>query len=217
MVALQQDSEQTPDDGFRIMRRKLLLVEGEDERRVFGVLVRQMWIDDVQIHPYGGKNQLRPFLKNLVVDTNFPNLSSIAVVMDADTNSDAAKDRIRGALETSGLPAPRSALSPMSDGGLTVSFLVVPHESGSGALEDVVLASVADDPAIECTDSFLECIRATDLPGPNPTHLSKAKVHVFLASRERPDLRLGEAAERGGIWRFEAESFDSLKQLLTAM
>ena len=216
MDMVQQASTQS-DGEFRIMRSKLLLVEGQEERRVFGVLSRQMEINDVQIHPYGGKNQLRSFLNNLVVDTNFPYLSSIAVVMDADTDSDAARDRIRGALDSAGLPTPRSALSPTPNGVLTVSFLIVPHESGSGALEDVALASVSDDPAIECIDGFLECIRAADLPGPNPTHLSKAKVHVFLASRERPDLRLGEAAERGGIWRLDAASFIPLKRLLSLM
>ena len=48
---------------------------------------------------------------------------------------------------------------------------------------------------------------------PNPRWVSKARVHAFLASRDRPDLRLGEAAERG-IWRFESEAFRPLIDLL---
>lgn len=216
MVASQQDSGRLT-SSFRISHQKLLLVEGEDERSVFDALARQLEIDDVQIHPYNGREQLRPFLRNLVADPNFSNLSSIAIEMDADTNSDAARDRIRGALDSAELPTPRSPLLPESNGGLTVSFLVVPNGSYSGALEDVVLASVSDDPAIECVDQFFEYVGDTGLTGPNPTHMSKARVHPFLASRHRPDLRLGEAAQRGEVWRFESESFDSLKLLLTSM
>ena len=217
MVASQQDAQPRAADGFRISRLKLLLVEGEDERRVFTALAGQLGTRDVQIHPYRGRERLRPFLRNLAADPNFSDLSSIAIVMDADTDSDAARDRIVGALSSADLPTPRSPLVPESDGGLTASFLIVPHGSDSGALEDVVLASVSDDPAIECIDQFFKCISETGLIGPNPTHLSKARVHAFLASRHRPDLRLGEAAQRGGVWRFEDEAFDSLKRLLTSM
>ena len=215
-MASQQDY-QWQDDIYQITRRKLLLVEGTDELRVFVALARELGVDDVQIYPYGGKNRLRLFLRNLVADPNFSDLSSIAIEMDADKNSNAAMDSIRGALESVGLPAPRFALTPESNGSLSVSFLVLPHGSDSGALEDVVLASVSDDPAIKCVDQFFECIGDTDLTGPNPTHLSKARVHAFLATRHRPDLRLGEAAQRGGVWRFEDAAFDSLKQLLMAM
>jgi hypothetical protein len=46
-----------------------------------------------------------------------------------------------------------------------------------------------------------------------PQDLSKAKVHAFLASRREPDLRLGEAAEKG-YWPLDSESFTSIKELL---
>ena len=40
-------------------------------------------------------------------------------------------------------------------------------------IEDVCLESVRTDPAIECVDGYFECIRKTDLPGPNEVRMAK--------------------------------------------
>ena len=83
-------------------------------------------------------------------------------------------------------------------------------------IEDVCLDSVSDDPAMECIDRYLECIEESDTPGPRQAWRPKARAHAFLASRDRPDLRIGEAADRG-IWRFERLAFDPLKDLLMTL
>ena len=80
-------------------------------------------------------------------------------------------------------------------------------------IEDVCLESVKADPAIDCVDGYFECIRQTNVPGPKEVRMAKARLHAFLASREEPHLRLGEAADKG-IWDFEADAFRPLKDLL---
>ncbi len=80
-------------------------------------------------------------------------------------------------------------------------------------MEDVCLNSVADDPVMECVEQYFACVGQTNIQGPRQVWRSKARVHAFLASRDRPDLRLGEAAERG-IWRFDSEAFRPLIDLL---
>ncbi len=79
-------------------------------------------------------------------------------------------------------------------------------------IEDVCLDSVKSDPAVDCVDRYFECLRETNRV-PKDSWLAKARLHAYLASRERPDLRLGEAAEKG-IWDFEADVFRPLKDLL---
>ena len=54
---------------------------------------------------------------------------------------------------------------------------------------------------------YINCIKKS---GHSPNNIDKAKVHSWLASREKPDLRLGEAAECG-YWPFDEKSFDPYK------
>ena len=57
---------------------------------------------------------------------------------------------------------------------------------------------VADDPAMHCVDEYFRCLedQGIDL---KETAIPKARLHAFLASRERPGLRLGEAADKNDI------------------
>ncbi len=201
------------DDELRIERPKQVLVEGNDEVRLFGALVRHLGISDIQVSQYKSKYNLRAFLRTFTALSGFASVKSLAVVADVNSNRNGAEDRIRGALSAVGLPIPRRPLEVLTQDKVRVCYLVVPHEAESGMIEDVCLESVESDPAIDCVDGYFECIEQTNVDGPREVWLAKARLHAFLASRERPDLRLGEAAD-AGIWDFEADSFRPLKTLL---
>ncbi|MDE0002966.1 MAG: hypothetical protein OXQ29_09755 [Rhodospirillaceae bacterium] len=198
---------------LRIEQPKQVLVEGNDEVRLFGVLAQHLGISDFQINQYRGRDNLRPFLKALPLLAGFENINSLAVVADANSNRNATEQRIRAALSAAGLPSPRRPLEVLAQDNMRVCYLVVPHDAASGMIEDVCLASVGADPAIECVERYFECIRQTDLPGPKKVRMAKARLHAFLASREEPHLRLGEATD-AGIWDFGADAFRPLKDLL---
>ena len=197
---------------WRIEKPKLLLVEGIDEVRLFGALAKDIGAEDVQIRDYQGKGNLRRFLGVLPQIPGYSDLESIGVTRDADENSDSAAKRVRDALRAAGFPVPDSPLESTDDGRISVRYLIIPHGE-TGALEDVCLASVAEDPAMACVESYFGCIERSELDGPRATWMSKAKVHAFLSSRENPALRLGEAAARG-VWSFDAPAFDPLKSVL---
>lgn len=199
-------------DAWRIEKPKLLLVEGIDEVRLFRALAKHIGAEDVQIRPYQGKDNLRPFLRVLPQIPGYSDLESIGVTRDADENSDNAAKSVRDALGAAGLPIPNSPLESANDGKIAVRYLIIPHGE-TGALEDVCLASVNEDPAMACVNGYFDCIEQSELDGPRATWMSKAKVHAFLSSREDPALRLGEAAERG-VWPFDAPVFSPLKSVL---
>ena len=199
-------------DAWRIEKPKLLLVEGIDEVRLFEALAKNIGAEDVQIRDYQGKGNLRPFLRVLPRIPGYSELESIAVTRDADDDGDNAAQSARDALGAAGFPVPNSPLESAYDGRLSVRYLIIPHGE-TGALEDVCLASVAEDPAMVCVESYFGCIERSALDGPKEKWMSKAKVHAFLSSRENPALRLGEAAERG-LWSFDAPAFDPLKSVL---
>ena len=196
-----------------IEKPKLLVVEGDDEVRIFGALLNHLEVSDTDIRSIRGVDNLRIHLKTLSSLRDFGRVRSLAVVVDADMDRGARRDQIRGALRDAGLPAPPEPLSQTSDDQLKVAYLIVPHESPGTMIEDVCLESVSTDPVIECLDGYFECISQTGVPGPRPHWKTKARTHAFLASRERPDLRLGEAAQNG-VWDFDSDAFSPLRDLL---
>ena len=200
-------------DAWRIEKPKLLLVEGIDEVRLFEALAKNIGAEDVQIRDYQGKGNLRRFLGVLPQIPGYSELESIAVTRDADDDGDNAAQSVRDALGAAGFPVPDSPLESANDGRINVRYLIIPPNGGTGALEDVCLASVDEDPAMVCVESYFGCIERSALDGPMEKWIAKAKVHAFLSSRENPALRLGEAAERG-LWSFDAPAFDPLKSVL---
>ncbi len=65
-------------------------------------------------------------------------------------------------------------------------------------LEDLCLAALADDPAMCCVDEYFRCLEDQKIV-PKQVALPKARLHTFLASRGKPGLRLGEAAQSNDI------------------
>ena len=198
---------------LEITQPKQVIVEGNDEIRVFNSLSKHLNIQDLEVRHYGGSGNLRRFLKTFRVSSEFELVRSLAVVADANSDRASREQRIHGALSNAGLPVPTKPLEAVSNGDLKVAYLVVPHDVEGTMIEDVCLDSVKIDSAIECVDLYFECVSQADIQGPREVWMSKARVHAFLASRDRPDLRLGEAAEKG-IWEFDTNAFLPLKDLL---
>jgi hypothetical protein len=78
-------------------------------------------------------------------------------------------------------------------------------------LEDLCLKAVVQDPAMLCVEQYFECLQQEELPLPD--NISKAKAQVFLASRRKAGLRLGEAAQ-AGYWPWEAKAFEQVRDFL---
>ena len=95
-----------------------------------------------------------------------------------------------------------------------VTVMIMPGQGRRGALEDLCLEAVVDDPAMTCVDQFFECLQSESISHPKNT--PKAKVQTFLASRPHERLRLGEAAEKG-YWPWDSEAFEEVKVFLAQM
>ncbi len=203
-------------DDLKIKQPKQIIVEGNDEIRVFKSLSKCLNIQDLEVQHYGGTPKLRQFLKTFRSLSDFRLVRSLAIVADANSNRNGREQRIQGALSNAGLPVPPRPLEAVSNGDLKVAYLVVPHNVEGTMIEDVCLDSVKTDPAMECVDLYFECISQAEMQGPREVWMSKARVHAFLASRDRPDLRLGEAAEKG-IWEFDTDAFLPLKDLMSIL
>lgn len=193
---------------------KMLLVEGDSDRRFFEALLGKLsTARTVQVESFGGKYGLRGFLRLLQNSPEYSTIESLGITRDADESSRAAFQSIRDILTSAGLDAPTEPNLP-TRGKPRVSVFILPDCESRGMLETLCLSAVADDAAMACVDTYLKCLEASaklQLKSPE-----KTRAHAFLASRERPELRVGEAAE-AGHWPLESPVFAPLKSFLRAL
>lgn len=190
---------------------KQLLVEGRDEQEFFRELLKFLEIEDIQIHSYGGKDNLGNFINNFVDVVGFESVDSIGVVQDADENAQSALQSVKGRLQNANLPVPATFLHPAGE-SIRVRIFVMPDNQSNGALENLCLSALDGDTAMVCVNDFMDCLKSNCVSPPE-NRLAKARLNCFLASREEPDTRLGIAAAKGYLpWSHPA--FSDLAQFL---
>jgi hypothetical protein len=194
----------------RIEQPNLLVVEGKDEELFFGAFIKTCGLQGIQVMPIGGKEQLRKNLKALVNTPGFSDITSLGVVRDADSDPKAAFQSVCDALQNANLLIPKCPLKPVGKNP-RVAVLILPRGNEHGALEDLCLKAVAQYPALCCVEQYFQCLHQQGVP--EPRNLSKAKVQVFLASREEAGKRLGEAAQAGYL-PLEHEAFEEVRDFL---
>lgn len=178
----------------KIEKPNVLVVEGREEELFFGALIQHLGLQSIQTMPIGGKEQLLRNLKALVASPGFSEVITLGVVRDVNADPGAAFQSVYNALQAVNLPALGRPLVLVGRRP-RVSVMILPEEGTPGMLEDLCLSAVVQDPAMLCVEQYFECLKQEELSLPD--NISKAKVQVFLASRHKAGLRLGEAAQAG--------------------
>ncbi len=198
---------------FRIEKPKFLIVEGKDDECFFCAFIEYLGLSDIQVAGIGGKDKIKGNLKALIREPNFPQVVSLGVVRDADLNPKDAFISVRNALLAAGLSSPKKPLSTVK-GPPKVSIMIIPSPTQNGSLEDLCLEAVANDPAQICANQYFDCLRSQNIDPPK--ELSKARVRVFLSSREDPTLLLGISAQKG-YWPFDNKAFASIRKFVQSL
>lgn len=198
----------------KIEKEKLLIVEGDDEYRVFQKIFNELEITTLQLIPHGGKNALPSYLKNVLIKDPMyirSEISTIGIIRDADSNAKAAFQSVCSALENCGLSKPQRE-NEKTTGNPGVAILILPGNLKTGSLEDVFLDSISNTPLFECIEKYFECVK--EKQGSVPNQISKAKVHTYLASNiHDPDKRLGESVH-AGIWDLNHSAFTKIIEFI---
>lgn len=199
-----------------ITATRLIAVEGKEELLCLSALKDELGIDNIEIRPLDGIHPFSTKLKSLTLTPGFISVVSLGIMRDANSNASATFQSVCTALRNVGLPVPTQPLTPVKAvrGKPQVVVLIVPHGASTGMLEDICLQSVGGDPAMTCVEAYFKCLTRNLSKLPN--NLSKAKVHAFLASRDKPDLRLGEAA-KAGYWPWAHQAFAQVSQFLSLL
>jgi hypothetical protein len=165
-----------------------LIVEGAEDANFWRAVLPNR--RDLLIEQTEGNRQLTRKLAALVVTPGFrENVRWLGVMQDADTDPQAAFDRIRTALMRASLPVPKRSWETTTTEPAVIAF-VLPDEGSSGDLETLLWRGLSSHPAASCVDNYVGCLRAENLM---PRQESKTRVYTFLASLDRPDLRLAHA------------------------
>jgi hypothetical protein len=195
-----------------IVRKKLIAVEGVDDICFFGSLLRHVRIRDCQIVEMKGKYPLTDKIGAVVKTSGFSNVTSFGIAIDADKSYSGTFQSVCAALRQSNLPIPLTPLT-RANGSPHVTVIILPKANTNGMLEDLLLYSVMTDPAMSCVDAYFHCLGQK---GIKPTHISKAKIHAFLASRKKPDLDCGEAS-KANYWKYSDPVFRDVKSFLALL
>jgi hypothetical protein len=197
--------------------KKILAVEGKDEKNFFDSLLKHQNISNCQIEEVGGKDQFPRKLPALIKAPGFVNPDgSFAVthlVIIRDKNGDEALKSIANVLEKDNLVPPEKERQ-FSSGKPKVGIFIMPGKTIKGTmLEDLCLKTVEDHPAIECVNEFASCVSKLGHPPKNP---SKTKTLAFLAAQEEIANTIGLGAQKN-YWDFNSPCLDELKAFLEKM
>ena len=192
------------------LKPKVLIVEGEDEKNLFEAFLETLNIENIQIEPIGGKTKIRGNLYTLPAWTNYNIVNTIGIIRDADNNAKSAFQSVCDAVENAGLTKPAKQLK-LSFSRPQVAIMILPDTQSPGMLEDLCLKSVKGDPAMECVDGYIDCLKKVDID--LPKNLSKARFMTYLASRLEADERMGIAAQQG-YWNLDHQAFKKVKEFL---
>lgn len=209
-----------PSDKWQIEKEKLLLAEGADVHRFLIYACKAYKKSDVQVIDFGGINDLRPFLKNLVdVMANFSKVKTLVIVRDAETNIDSAVAKITSVLQNVNLPVPPEPFRFSSNNNIRTAFMLFPGpdlngKCRNGTLEDLCLRTVNDVPLLKCVDTFLQCAQETheDLK-----HPWKSRLYAYLAGKDdHAGKKIGQAA-KDKVWKFNHAAMLPFKKIIQEM
>lgn len=191
-----------------------LLVEGNDQRNFFRAMLRHMNLGGVQIHNFGGVDELRAYAANLADSDEFSQIvKSVGIVRDAEGSAESAFRSVQGALRNAGMNVP-NAPGVKTDGSPSVSVFILPDNESGGMLETLLCRTFEDTPMNGCIDGFFDCVSGET--GERPHRPEKSRAHAYIATTPEPQVSVGVAAQRG-YWNLDHAAFGGVRRFLQSL
>ncbi|MBF0496521.1 MAG: hypothetical protein HQK58_08100 [Deltaproteobacteria bacterium] len=207
----------------KIIKPKLMLVEGKDDSGFFNYALNHYGLDDVQTMEFDGKDNFRGFILELVKRYGFEDILTLVVCRDADTDKSPTDAflSVSDSLKAAGLPQPAEPFVFTSELPKVAIIIMPGYDTTSstptlrpGALEDLCLEIVKEKSVLECVDNFLECVR-TRHHSPEREH--KSKLHAYLSMvEEHAGDKLGEASSKGAF-DYDHPAMQDFKKIIKSM
>ncbi|MCR5487725.1 MAG: hypothetical protein K6F35_09395 [Lachnospiraceae bacterium] len=206
-----------------IVKPYLLLCEGRDAE---GFLINylgskalakdQRFSNEIQVLDFGGNENLSNFLMSLKNMDRFDQVTSMAVIRDAEKDYSKACQEVSGSLRKCGfISSEKCGVWSHDDKGLKVGFVLFPLNSCAGTLEDLCLRILSENnfkDILSSIDLFLKAMETSYERGYRRKH--KNKLHTYLSSSdEYVTMPLGLASS-AGAFDWDSSELEPLKCFL---
>lgn len=212
-----------PIERKQIVKKYLLLCEGRDaEQFLINYLESKelakdpRFSNDIQVLDFGGNDNLSSFLMTLKNMDRFEQVTSLAIIRDAEKDYEKACREICKALKGCGFSAPdRCCTWTLDNTGLRVGFLLFPLNDNAGTLEDLCLRILSEKNSrniVSVVDEFLSEMELTFDRSYHRKH--KNVLHTYLSSTDKyVTMPLGMAS-RAGAFDWGSIELDPLNSFL---
>lgn len=198
----------------KVYASRVLLVEGSDELWFFDYLLERMHADPskVQIVDYGGKDNLKVNLQNLLRDDKVldGDVEAIAITRDIDEALSKALYDLKKAVKDCGFPDPPiGQMGPANAHNVNrLGLFLVPDGVRSGNLETLLLATISEDAALKASVELI-----ANHAGKTHKDSDKRIAQAYLATRAKLRRGIGRAA-RDDYFDLEHEALGKLRNFV---
>ncbi|WP_410376014.1 DUF3226 domain-containing protein [Enterobacter sp. CPE_E331] len=216
--------EKIQSQNVNLLKSKVLFVEGMDEVNFFNALLKKIELDgDYQVVDFKGKSQMGDFISMMSKTESFnENVTSIAIIRDADNNFDSVANEIKYTLKSvfSAKSIENGEVKEFED--INIGFYIMPGPGKNGELEDLVLSSLQENEIFSEVCVYLEKLKTITKPANEqsifsyPRKESKAKLQIYFSSMKESDPRMGLSAQRSYV-DFKHTSFEDLIRFIKSM
>ena len=197
-----------------IVKHYLVLCEGKDEVNFLvnylesdALAFDHRFSNDIQVLDFGGNSDLCNFLMSLRNMDRFDQVTSVAVIRDAEKDFDKACREVKYSLKKSGFIVPKQSGTWEADcSGMKIGFILLPLDNGAGTLEDLCLRILSEKNSkeiISSTNAFLSEMENNYGRVYHRKH--KNVLHTyFSASDKYVTMPIGRASQSGAFdWESE--------------
>lgn len=215
---------------IRIIKKYLILCEGMDTMRFVieylaskTLMYDKRFDNDIQAFDFGGIDNLRSYLGNLMRMEGFDSVHHTLILRDAETDVQKAERMVKTALGANQLPVPERPHEWRTEDTSAAShpaiaFTLMPscnQHPTTGALEDLCWSILKGTNAEEMradVQGFIDVIKQRY--GTVSTHEHKSRLHAYLSVNERYiSMKIGEAA-KAGAFDWTSDKLAGLKELI---
>lgn len=187
------------------VHRKLLIVEGKDDRHVMMALRDKLGVKGIyEVEERDNNDKL---LIAISTDAKRSGRECLGVVIDRDTNDPTKnKDRwqqIKNRLSPLGYAVPESipadgAILPSPEPGLSkIGIWLMPDNQKYGMLEDFMRLLIPnDDECLIFAEETLQTLESRKIQRYKEVYRSKALIHTWIAWQDQPGIPLGQSTTR---------------------
>lgn len=173
----------------------VLLVEGRDDRHVVLHICQRRAYESPCI---SDKNDVDQLLASISAEMKVSDRKAVGILVDANDNPIARWTSIKNRLLKVGItipeaPDPNGTIIEDTEDLPRVGIWMMPDNVSQGYLEHFVEKMIpADDPVWPLSQKYIEGIPEEHRRF-KERHNQKAKIHAWLAAREKPGLFMGQA------------------------